>query len=769
MSDEKGEPSKGRESHFDETIEEGVRFKSPGKQLKNLFKTRSSASSSLESISKQLEHETKLSPTEQTISSYSLHSQAQASSKTSQGSGLNTLLRPKFIKFKHANSPPRKTEDIIPLPATSSNSKTKPTKIEDFADTSSSSGSGALDSSAETQEYDFESINSILQDYEPRITSQTGSGERRKTTNVHPGGREERRERPKTNHSDKHFVFVETLDDSGPSDESAENRNKEQEMYTAPIEQKSSIREADSSSDNNRLRQTPSRSDSNVSSKKTVPSSKSKIDRRKIISTSSNIDVYNITSMSNMTTFVDAEGSQKDSSQQEEDNDTDPRYPDPTISSTTSPVRDSPGTHHDSIDAQDIGSRISLKLASDHDSQSRPISGSIISTLSRGPNKERESKSFTEANFGFMNRNSNYVQSGTSSKPVTGSSDNTIPTDQKQQQRKNSRYFDEAVKTSPNRTSLSSGELLSKLETFLEDSRSDSEKNTRDEDKEEDRDLQYKRLSTNLVAGLDSRTDLPIVVYKVETTPKSNEPDSARNEKPINSRLQSIMDLHNSSSESEKSLSRAQSRIRGTISHESFGNYYNGSSDDFDAQTAPSMSHYGSIQNKDPKVNFSSKIQRPPSIHSSQDSLSRQSSHRNMFNEPSHDHFSSNAYDLEKTPFDTSYGTNQKQYDKYDFNYGTFTFPNQIGKKSYYSFTLFMFMMLMGLIVPPIYALVTFGFFDNYRYDYRTPEHLLVNRVNNYKSFSTTQKMISFGVGLSWLCIAIAMLVVGITIGIKNE
>lgn len=767
MSDEKAAPRKGRESHFDEAIGEGIRFKSPGKQLKNLFKTRLSASSSLESISKQLEHETKFSHTEQTISSYSLHSHAQESLKTSQGLGLNTLLRPKFIKFEHANSPPRKTEDIIPLPATSLNLKTKPTKIEDFADTLSSSGSGPMESSAETQEYDFESINSILQDYEPHITSQAGSGDQGKTTNAHPILKEKRRELPKTNNSAKHFVFVETLDDSGPLDESAQSQIKELQKSTAPVEQKSSLREAESSSDSNRLRETPTRSESNVSSKKSLPSSKSKIDRRKIISTSSNVDVYNITSMSNMTTFLDAEVSRKDGQQHEEDNDTEHRYPDPTISSTTSPVRDLPGNHHDSIDAQDIGLRISLKLASDHDSLSRPISDSIISTLSRGTNKERESKLFTEANFGFMNRN--YIQSGSSSKPVSSSSDRVIPTDQKQQHRKNQRYFDEAVKTSPNRTSLSSGELLSKLETFLEDSKSDSEKNTRDEDREEDRDFQYKRLSTNLVAGLDSRTDLPIVVYKVETTPKSNEPDSARNERPINSRLQLIMDLHNSSSESEKLLSRAQLRLRDTTAHESFSNYYNGSLDDFDAQTAPSMLHYGSIQNRDPKVNFSSKIQRPPSVRQSQDSLSRQSSHRNMFNGTSQDHLSSNAYDLEKTPFDTLYGMNQKHYDEYDFKYGTFTFPNQIGKKSYYSFTLFVFMMLMGLIVPPIYPLVTFGFFDNYRYDYRTPEHLLVNRVNNYKSFSTTQKMISFGLGLSWLCIAIAMLVTGITIGIKNE
>ncbi|CQB89212.1 Uncharacterised protein [Chlamydia trachomatis] len=71
-------------------------------------------------------------------------------------------------------------------------------------------------------------------------------------------------------------------------------------------------------------------------------------------------------------------------------------------------------------------------------------------------------------------------------------------------------------------------------------------------------------------------------------------------------------------------------------------------------------------------------------------------------------------------------------------------------------------LMLLGLIVPPLYFVIPIGLMDR--------DYLGLRYANKpSKKFTTTQKIISLILGILWLLIVLAMIGVGIGLGVTRE
>lgn len=82
--------------------------------------------------------------------------------------------------------------------------------------------------------------------------------------------------------------------------------------------------------------------------------------------------------------------------------------------------------------------------------------------------------------------------------------------------------------------------------------------------------------------------------------------------------------------------------------------------------------------------------------------------------------------------------------------------------------------MLVGLVAPPIYFLTTLGLFDgkdNQSSYYGGMTSYKVNSSNRgvyVKKFTKLQKIISFVIGLVWVLIVLAMIGVGLGVGLTR-
>ncbi|KAK6198731.1 uncharacterized protein RJT21DRAFT_596 [Scheffersomyces amazonensis] len=101
--------------------------------------------------------------------------------------------------------------------------------------------------------------------------------------------------------------------------------------------------------------------------------------------------------------------------------------------------------------------------------------------------------------------------------------------------------------------------------------------------------------------------------------------------------------------------------------------------------------------------------------------------------------------------------------------------------RNHYSWSRFIAMMVIGLLAPPIYFLLAIGVFDadnNYQ-QYYSGMHYYNNHavhseskssstISNPNKFSKTQKTISLVVGVSWTIIILAMIGVGLGVGLTR-
>lgn len=135
------------------------------------------------------------------------------------------------------------------------------------------------------------------------------------------------------------------------------------------------------------------------------------------------------------------------------------------------------------------------------------------------------------------------------------------------------------------------------------------------------------------------------------------------------------------------------------------------------------------------------------------DSVSRQTSHDQML-----DYVSSSGladYDLEKHAFHNRSKTYQRQ-------------PAQ-----FHSWGVFAAMMALGLVVPPLYFLLSLGVFDQsgntrgYNGLYYTQEKH--NQQVRTKKYRPVQKMVSLAAGIFWFCVILAMIGVGLGLGLGRE
>lgn len=89
-----------------------------------------------------------------------------------------------------------------------------------------------------------------------------------------------------------------------------------------------------------------------------------------------------------------------------------------------------------------------------------------------------------------------------------------------------------------------------------------------------------------------------------------------------------------------------------------------------------------------------------------------------------------------------------------------------LNKPQYFGWTYFMVMMLLGLIIPPTYFLLSLGISDklknskNYYTGIYYKQQYLINRAKVIK-YSPLQKLISLAIGLLWTAVILAMIGVG--------
>ncbi|CUM64548.1 uncharacterized protein PRCAT00002154001 [Priceomyces carsonii] len=315
------------------------------------------------------------------------------------------------------------------------------------------------------------------------------------------------------------------------------------------------------------------------------------------------------------------------------------------------------------------------------------------------------------------------------------------------------------------RSSLSSGELLSRLEQYDESSKRQSEVSASDS---------FKHATINLTAGLDSNTELPIMLYKVQekgydesnkrwSVYESNRGSDLRNDTlQIGSR--SLLPMRTASgTNSSDSSSATNSRSK------------TGPSNKVDTGKEVTTQRSSSPPNyKHP----SPSIPMPIPSNMLLDTLAKRTSHERMFDTDN----TNNNYNDTTIISDGANNLLISQDDlnsshsyELQYNYDQEKWIQATSLKVIYSNVNFALMMLLGLLVPPIYFLVPVGAFDstNAGRHHHFPLSQLGNQGHlipvGLKRYSKNQKLLSFALGIIWLTIILAMIGVGIGVGVTRE
>jgi hypothetical protein len=704
----------------------------PEESKRKLFKRRS--------------HEVTKSPTRSSLSS--TISKFSRLSPTKQSLPLNTLLKPSFAASKSS---------IV------SNEDVKPTKLEDFADTESSEdddNDNRTDISSVLLEYfnpidenldsqflfkeSFDESSSMVSQLEQHPT-QLQLSSPTKARIPSSKSKIQDRQRPPIEASSHNRDFPSptisshnriSQSSSEPSlqyriaqpsiDNSKPNRVSQSQMYSSKLN-----RLSQSSLDNSKLNQISqssiySESDiikrdsytSSLHSKKfryhhgkLEPISTDK-DKRRILATSSNIEVnryslYNATNDSNHEFEL--------------------KYPDPTVSPFHTPIQETGSSSAKFFHASSRYNSDFNSSSNSDNSRSKPIIRQNVYQSNQTTNISDSSLNLTGMNITMA---------------PAGQSRNTV------------------------RSSMSTSELLYKLEDSYDMSENFESSNSNLNEMSLNKktilgvDVSNSKLDNpdaNLTAGVDSSSRLPFTLYKVH----DKDYDESNQRWSVYEHRQILEPAFDSKTNKNKTTQRSPSTSR-SGSHPSQENFKKqsptnlsenrSSTTNTPSSTVPSRPIPLLPVNIDNKSNMN-EVDEPTSRHSTpepailRDSLSRHNSHELMFNPEQN----------EDNPF--NFGDIEKQLIDY------------YRETSYYSWTQFIIMMTLGLVICPLYFLISVGLLDyssNKQY-YSGLYYSGTKSTNHWqRRYSKTQKLLSFLIGIVWFIIVIAMIGVGLGLGTKS-
>lgn len=652
--------------------------------------------------------------------------------KTKSG-GIGSFLKPKFLKSRSSLNSSGSNENIV-RSEPNFTTKQRQSTIEDFADTSSE------EQNSKQYVYDAESINSILEEYGTR-----------NSLNLSP-----------TKKND--FIFKEEFNDSWELNRSilsSMNRSNSARnsgantpviLSNAPQARRNNRTSVIERTLGNRLSQSSSgssslpgafydcskgsngtNSDSSGSSKFKIYTDKQnegqtdnrrKVDRRNIISTSSNVDVFNRSSFSNLTTISNIDFNMTD----------DNKYP--ASKSTNANAHRQSKRQSDNRFLFDVSNNI-LEAEFDENADSN--------ILERVLQPKDRTSIFSDRfpNTSLINMDETAIKNTT--RDIT-------------------------------RSSMSTNELLYKLETFYN---TDNDNNTQESiPNSQTRSKEINKNFYDLTAGIDSKTNLPVMLYKVQDKQyleRNNrwsiddklQKDIRSNRSPVSSQQNRSPNVIPKSfaGSSMSILEPSKSRLGQYASKASISLSGQGVSLNSDAsQIYGSKKHsHNNLHEKSPPLIFNPSASPDTQSHGSitlltannylHDTLSKNNSHEHMLN---------------NSPT-TNYNAIDSSYDDLEKNLKPIL--DQVPHNTH-SWPLFILIMIIGLVVPPIYILLAVGFFDNNNTSnsqYNLHLTYLVVNPNQNKRFSKTQKLVSFFIGLLWLCIILAMIGVGLGVGLTRE
>lgn len=707
--------------------EENTNLPSPSKSLQGTQIPRDSINSSESIHSIKVEYES--------ISDVLVENKGIARTeniKTKSG-GIGSFLKPKFLKSRSSLNSSGSNENIV-RSEPNFTTKQRQSTIEDFADTSSE------EQNSKQYVYDAESINSILEEYGTR-----------NSLNLSP-----------TKKND--FIFKEEFNDSWELNRSilsSMNRSNSARnsgantpviLSNAPQARRNNRTSVIERTLGNRLSQSSSgssslpgafydcskgsngtNSDSSGSSKFKIYTDKQnegqtdnrrKVDRRNIISTSSNVDVFNRSSFSNLTTISNIDFNMTD----------DNKYP--ASKSTNANAHRQSKRQSDNRFLFDVSNNI-LEAEFDENADSN--------ILERVLQPKDRTSIFSDRfpNTSLINMDETAIKNTT--RDIT-------------------------------RSSMSTNELLYKLETFYN---TDNDNNTQESiPNSQTRSKEINKNFYDLTAGIDSKTNLPVMLYKVQDKQyleRNNrwsiddklQKDIRSNRSPVSSQQNRSPNVIPKSfaGSSMSILEPSKSRLGQYASKASISLSGQGVSLNSDAsQIYGSKKHsHNNLHEKSPPLIFNPSASPDTQSHGSitlltannylHDTLSKNNSHEHMLN---------------NSPT-TNYNAIDSSYDDLEKNLKPIL--DQVPHNTH-SWPLFILIMIIGLVVPPIYILLAVGLFDNNNTSnsqYNLHLTYLVVNPNQNKRFSKTQKLVSFFIGLLWLCIILAMIGVGLGVGLTRE
>ncbi|ODV65038.1 hypothetical protein HYPBUDRAFT_229430 [Hyphopichia burtonii NRRL Y-1933] len=785
---------------------------SPSKSIKSFFKNRASAYS-IESISEEPEIKS-LTTKHDSIMSHSHHPHSP-----SRSSGITTLLKPSFIKSKtlfqtlssSGSANPSNTNRNIDTNLTSNN---RPTTIEDFADTSSSSS----DDENKTRDYDSESINSIIDDYDQSDTHYFHYGN---------SSNDQTPRKQKPHRPDSKFVFKEIFDEATSFIEndspntirnSQHSNSNSTSTSTSNRNSGSSKRSSQNSNRSNSIRRNPSLKETRSIIELTLANSgNSAIPPPQVIT-----DSPKSLQSSSFHSFKEA-SSQRFSGSSSNSNNTTGKF---KIYDDSTSVHRSPSASSDintRLTRNDLQKQKNVLSASSnidcnrssllnevsdlcgkHKEESTPMptpSKSLISP-DRGDNiSSEDSFSIT----GSMNEQANILERPIRTKSLLSQRQTLINFDETLLRQSN---LSNSSLTNPNqsnpninkdlnrgtfRSSISSGELLSKLENFYDSNRDSniyqvSNLNPRSSYNHDN----AKNALANLTAGLDSNSELPVMLYTVQDKDfnEGNQRWSvyeSRNNLTHSKKSQTnLQQPYSSSSNDYHSITSSNidhpEKVHHKHDHQSpssslsssnspnsrnqlyMSQNFNENIGDFRrVQPRPNDQYYNQEQSLSNKPSYGAfSISKPMKNNHLHDKVSMQTSHENMLdqNRPS----TNKEWNETTLSGDHSFNQRKESFDK-DFD--------SINDHVTQSWGRFILMMVFGLIIPPLYFLLALGAFDTSSYNrsqyfyQQQYSNLVKQRIN--KRYSKTQKIISVVFGLFWFAVILAMIGVGFGLGLTRE
>lgn len=788
-------------------------FTSPSKSIKGFFRNRMSAHS-IESISEEPELRGRDDRRHSKLS--------KESSPTKSPTRSNYLLRPLFLRSKSSTS-------SIPLDMGSALqiSLTKESKVtlDDFADTSSS------DEASDDYRQDTDSINSILEEYRARDSKyfkdpapdhdkhqsflfkeefdESNSSEILDTSKQPEVPTPQYATRPKSQvispsksqvitPTKSHFETLVLVRPPSIS-RSGSTKQTHQPIDTTlanvegglPLKRNSGASSNDSFIEKRSGETSATSMNFKINQDRIEPigrsNSKNLRDRAKVISASSNVDVnrsaYNITGGS-----LDYES--------------DVKYPEPNISGTPTPLqtprRQNPRSNPTSSNSGNTR----------QSTRSDPIDENA-SLVSKGPIRE----SIEVKNVDMLAENIETALKHESLRLLEINFDETVL------KHNSTLSINETM-----RSSMSSGELLHKLENFYEKKEKAGPKNFSNSSPRSSnmtkfnpqtsstlRDSQGDKKSAlgNLTAGIDSSSELPVMLYSVHDrdydegnqrwsvyehrangpsleqgrtrhqnsssedttdsmyhdapappTLQAPAPVSAGVPVPKNPQTPKHVYIAESASLSQHSFNSLSSNTRANPTTANTGSTrvtstnqdyidrnFNKHIGDFRHDKPRSVATKPSTGSLSPAFPHNAvvvdRLNNQPSDHSN--SAGRTQSHDSIY--------SQDSFDLGE--FEKQIGDTNKDR------------TNNEDSARFYSYPKFLLLILIGLIVPPIFFLLTLGVFDT-----SNPSNhsgLSYYKGDLGKKFSKTQKIISLIIGLLWFSVVIAMIGVGIGLGIRES